>query len=117
MTKKKNLTWGLTFIATVIIPILVFASGYVPDFALKDDVRLLNLDQLELRQEYLNDKYLTTKKNRRQLQQEIYQLEQTAKPVPDFYHKELEETDQDIDKLELRLDETQRSKEALKSTE
>ena len=118
-TKKQNWTIAgiATFFVTIIIPFVTWASGLMPEFASKDELKQLNNSQLQLRQEYLTDKVLQKKREQRELQQKMYELEQQSQQVPGFYHEEYESNAQDLDILERRIDDAQLQMEQLQSEE
>lgn len=115
--KQWTITGILAFFVTIVIPLVTWAGGLVPDFASKEDLNRLNSSQLELRQEYTTDKILIIKRENRELQQKMFELKDQEKSIPDFYKEELESNKHNLDKLELQLQHTQKQMESLRSTD
>ena len=114
-TTKKLAMGGLTFFVTIIIPITAWLSGILPSFATDEDLKALNVEQLQLRQEYTNDKILLMRREQRELQQKQYELRQSNQEVPGFYDDQYESNARELDKLERSSTMTQQRIESIRS--
>ena len=114
-TTKKLAMGGLTFFVTIIIPITAWLSGILPSFATDEDLKALNVEQLQLRQEYTNDKILLMRREQRELQQKQYELRQSNQEVPGFYDDQYESNARELDKLERSSSMTQQRIESIRS--
>ena len=114
-TTKKLAMGGLTFFVTIIIPITAWLSGILPSFATDEDLKALNVEQLQLRQEFTNDKILLMRREQRELQQKQYELRQSNQEVPGFYDDQYESNARELDKLERSSSMTQQRIESLRS--
>ena len=101
--------WGkiLSFFVTVIIPLIAWFGGFIPDFVKAEDMKIydqqiLHLDskQTELSIEFKRSEREDVENDQLRIEREIYKIKQEGEEVPPFYIEQQLKYDQKIQRLE-----------------